>query len=590
MGGAVSAMAAGAGEDKAGQFAGHAFISYVREDSSHVDRLQARLEAAGVQVWRDTADLWPGEDWRVKIRRAIEDGAFVFIACFSHHSLARERSYQNEELTLAIEQLRMRHADQPWLMPVRFSDCDIPDRDIGAGRALRYLQRADLFGEHAEDGMTRLVAAVQRLLEHAVAVSRPATSGPAGRAHRPAGGVDSTSYRAGRGIRATPTTACPFCFIRIDSSRLAYQCAGRGHVACRKEEDSRRIELTGSTLETYPTFMAPEVRIGQSATCPFCGGPARRRACPECHTALPVAFLDSKSSLVGLVGSKGSGKTVLMTVVVKQLREVIGTEDRADIRIYAEGLSGYLATREFPLYKEGVLPCGTSQLRGPGRQHPTPVVLCLRHQAPRSFGSAVRSTVLSFVDAAGEDLNDQNTAFTLPHLSVCDGLIVTLDPFALPGARAQISLPYAAIQVDDDMPLDVVIRITELLRTERNVRPKKKVPLPVAFVFTKIDAFYPTLDAQNPIMASPSAAPVYDNADGWAVHEHVRALLHEWHADNLDTHIRLNYADYRYFAVSALGAQPDYEKGTVAPGGMRPHRVADPVLWLLTREGRMPEA
>ena len=62
--------------------AGHAFISYVREDSNRVDQLQRRLEAAGIPVWRDTADLWPGEDWRAEIRRAISDNALVFIACF----------------------------------------------------------------------------------------------------------------------------------------------------------------------------------------------------------------------------------------------------------------------------------------------------------------------------------------------------------------------------------------------------------------------------------------------------------------------------------------------------------------------------
>ena len=47
------------------------------------------LEAAGIPVWRDTADLWPGEDWRMNIRRAITDNALVFIACFSLVSLAR---------------------------------------------------------------------------------------------------------------------------------------------------------------------------------------------------------------------------------------------------------------------------------------------------------------------------------------------------------------------------------------------------------------------------------------------------------------------------------------------------------------------
>jgi WD40 repeat protein len=149
---------------KPGNLSGHAFLSYVREDSGQVDQLQRTLEAAGIPVWRDTADLWPGEDWRMKIRSAITDNALVFIACFSQASLDRGKSYQNEELTLAIEQLRLRSPDDPWLIPVRFDDCDIPDRDIGGGRTLTSIQRADLFGDRFDEGAPKLVAAILRIL------------------------------------------------------------------------------------------------------------------------------------------------------------------------------------------------------------------------------------------------------------------------------------------------------------------------------------------------------------------------------------------------------------------------------------------
>lgn len=115
------------------EVAGHAFLSYVREDSQAVDMLQRVLEAAGIRIWRDTADLWPGEDWRSRIRRAITDNALALIACFSQSSVSRERSYQNEELVLAIEQLRLRRQDDSWLIPVRFDDCVIPDWEIGGG-------------------------------------------------------------------------------------------------------------------------------------------------------------------------------------------------------------------------------------------------------------------------------------------------------------------------------------------------------------------------------------------------------------------------------------------------------------------------
>jgi len=157
---------------------GHAFLSYVREDAIAVARLQHALEASGIPVWRDTANLWPGEDWRVKIRSAISDNALVFIACFSRHSLAREKSYQNEELVLAIEQFRSRRPDIPWLIPVRFDDCEIPDRDIGAGRTLTSIHCADLFNEHFIEGTERLIAAIRRIPGHSFTTRTAAQSPP----------------------------------------------------------------------------------------------------------------------------------------------------------------------------------------------------------------------------------------------------------------------------------------------------------------------------------------------------------------------------------------------------------------------------
>ena len=189
-----------------------------------------------------------------------------------------------------------------------------------------------------------------------------------------------------------------------------------------------------------------------------------------------------------------------------------------------------------------------------------PIVLRWRQETTRLGRTSLKSTLLSFVDSAGEDLNDVATAFTLHYLTVCDCLIVVLDPFALPGARAKLNLPDAAIKVNDDVPLDVINNITEMLRIEHNVKKRQKIAIPVAIVFTKIDAFFPTLDRGNPLMAGTSEVRAYDNADGQAVHENMLALLHEWNAQDIDAHMRFNYADFRYFGVSALGAEPNYER------------------------------
>jgi hypothetical protein len=40
----------------------HAFVSYIREDSDAVDQLVSVLRAASIPIWKDTENLWPGED------------------------------------------------------------------------------------------------------------------------------------------------------------------------------------------------------------------------------------------------------------------------------------------------------------------------------------------------------------------------------------------------------------------------------------------------------------------------------------------------------------------------------------------------
>jgi tetratricopeptide (TPR) repeat protein len=153
---------------------GHAFISYVREDGSRVDRLQRVLERSGIPVWRDTRDLWPGQDWRLEIRRAIVGDGLAFVACFSEHSEARVRSYQYEELRLAVDELRQRRPDLPWLIPVRFSECRLPEFDLGGGRTLDSLQRLDLFGERWDEQGERLVGAIRWVLGY----RRPGAGSP----------------------------------------------------------------------------------------------------------------------------------------------------------------------------------------------------------------------------------------------------------------------------------------------------------------------------------------------------------------------------------------------------------------------------
>jgi hypothetical protein len=135
---------------------GPIFLSYVRENESLVQRLYQELTAAGLTVWFDRESLDPGVRWKSAIRDGIRKGSF-FIACFSKEYVSRDTSYMNEELTLAIEELRRRPTEKAWFIPVRLSDCEIPDRDIGAGETLRDLHYVDLFPDLSL-GVQRLIS------------------------------------------------------------------------------------------------------------------------------------------------------------------------------------------------------------------------------------------------------------------------------------------------------------------------------------------------------------------------------------------------------------------------------------------------
>jgi TIR domain/Cyclic nucleotide-binding domain len=158
---------------------GHAFISYVREDANRVKRLVRILEAARIKVWQDTADILPGQDWKNAIKDAIKTGSLAFIACFSENSQQRQKTFQNEELILAAEEMRQHQYGVTWLIPVRFADCDIPAIDLGNDRTLRSLHRVDLFGRTWELGAVRLTDAVHNILGAPAATgTEPLTEDP----------------------------------------------------------------------------------------------------------------------------------------------------------------------------------------------------------------------------------------------------------------------------------------------------------------------------------------------------------------------------------------------------------------------------
>lgn len=387
--------------------------------------------------------------------------------------------------------------------------------------------------------------------------------------------------------------ACPYCYRRIELAKLHFQCTGRatpGQKRCTREEDRARAQLTGYTARSLPTFPPPESRSPlprRTAACPHCHNETGVRACPVCHTPLPANFAESRSPLIGLVGGKNAGKTVYTTVLAHELRSNIRRRFAADIWFAGDqqgdvgSVTGWLDQYEEALFSQSQLLAATASAADGIR---VPLVLQWR-QPRRLLGRDVyRTTTLSFYDAAGEDMTTQEFVNAQAYLTSADALIVLLDPFQLRGARDRIAVPDVASR-DTEPPLNVLTRITDLLRASGGISARRKIPTPVAVVFSKIDAFFKLLGEDHPLLRAPEAGASYDESAGRDTDEHLRALLTELDADDIDAHLRSQYKRFRYFAVSSLGAEPDYARNRVDAGGVRPFRVDEPLLWLLSEFG-----
>jgi SpoVK/Ycf46/Vps4 family AAA+-type ATPase len=134
------------------------FVSYVREDSAKVDRIAQTLRVYGIDPWLDRTHIAPGERWQRAIRNAIRDGHY-FLACFSPAYAERDSTYMNEELRIAVEQLRLMPVTRRWFIPVMLESCRIPDFPIDAIDTLNSFQYID-FSNDWGAAMKRLIDAI----------------------------------------------------------------------------------------------------------------------------------------------------------------------------------------------------------------------------------------------------------------------------------------------------------------------------------------------------------------------------------------------------------------------------------------------
>jgi hypothetical protein len=120
------------------------FISYVRENEEQVLKVCRHLKRHDISYWIDKEQLLPGDFWASSIYNAIKNGA-LFLVFFSKESETKDKSYMREEIDIAIKASKLLPLNRKWIIPVKLSECEIPDYELSNGMSLNHIQYVELF-------------------------------------------------------------------------------------------------------------------------------------------------------------------------------------------------------------------------------------------------------------------------------------------------------------------------------------------------------------------------------------------------------------------------------------------------------------
>jgi hypothetical protein len=139
---------------------GAIFISYTHDDVGAARRLRDFLEEeAGVDVWLDTRQLEPGDDWDNKIRRNIKNCSY-FMPLISANAVRRREGYFRREWAWARERAEGFADDSPFIVPIAVDET--PNDAEGVPERFSKSQWTRLpEGEGNEDFRRRIVGLVR---------------------------------------------------------------------------------------------------------------------------------------------------------------------------------------------------------------------------------------------------------------------------------------------------------------------------------------------------------------------------------------------------------------------------------------------
>ena len=374
-------------------------------------------------------------------------------------------------------------------------------------------------------------------------------------------------------------TICPHCLRELKLSDMKFYCG--------PDEDSRhevKLSFTDKIKDRLP--------VCKRKFCKNHGLTIREAACRACGESLPpqILFHDKYLSFCA-VGVSGAGKSSYMTTLLHELKYsglpwVLQSMDVETTR--------RAQLNEQYVYEERHCLRGTES-----GISPKPQLWTILDNSVK--GEKIPTYALTIYDGAGEDC--EHIDYTpldsriSRYLSGAKMLLIMFDPLLLSSVRVELSSETLnasmAIDRQTSAPGNMVSMVNSLsnyIRRNCNIPPGKKINRRAAVVLTKIDALTEMLNGFSSgstlLKESPHVqSRGFVDSDSKMIDMEIRDWLTRHGETAFLGAIDANFKEVRVFGVSSFGRPPDSRKRLAR---VRPHRVLDPLMWMLAGEGIIP--
>lgn len=353
-------------------------------------------------------------------------------------------------------------------------------------------------------------------------------------------------YLAFRGF----LTVCPACHAR--TSLPVYLCDG-----C-KVPHRRLLPSSHGTFHHHCS-------CGQKLPATFFLNRGRLASrCGKCGHFLSRTHSETTKSVVPIIGGPSVGKSAYMVWLVDELRRGATMIGQTVAFMDTDEEKQYEARLE--AMRRGRMPVKTVST------NPAAFNLLFERQ-----GIVESNTYL--YDPAGEAFAGE--AELAPHrfLEYCSGILLLIDPFSIPTVQRSYDIDVSrpgALKPSMQRPDDLVDKLLFVLEKNFGYDPASPLPIPIAVVLTKVDAF----DLEKLIGYDGLPSALDDAGRESACSDRIATQLRSWDMTPLVETIETRFATRRFFSYSAVGF------GSGPRATFEPERAGRPFAWLREQEAK----